>query len=95
MEIENVHCADNYLTLCQVYCVLGDSGWSDCDLPVRGGGEQTAYPGAGRCKTNHVMFIFENPMFQGFPLSDLQVGCGLEGQPYRHPDPGICWMLRS
>ena len=36
-----------------------------------------------------------NTLFQGFPLSDLQVGCGLEGQPYCHPDPGICRMLRS
>ena len=31
----------------------------------------------------------------GFPVSDLQVGCGLQGQQNCHSDPGICRVLRS
>ena len=37
----------------------------------------------------------ESIVSKGFPLSDLQVGCGLQGKQDCHPDPGICWVLWS
>ena len=46
-----------------------------------------------RSKQN-VTFLCKH-FWQGFPRPDLQVGCGLQGKQNRHPDPGICWMLRS
>ena len=45
----------NDLTVCQVYCVLGDPGRCDRDLSVWCGGEQTADQGARRCKKHFQM----------------------------------------